>query len=346
MVDWKLAYPLSGKFSAPTAFYDNQGYPTDAPRNTSINDLYRPVYNAQTGRLAFTMQKQRHYENMRTRLYKFHGSRVDAQPVVVDYDTVQGQNGQTFAVTPTGENVSIVRQFDSMQRARQFVEEDGTAQVGGIGRFPSEDVRALEHYRLVRTSEATAYRSVRFQRNAIRNMRGIGVCQQPSGCIQTSRQVQANSPQWVKAFERVEGATAEGTGPANTTVTASVEMRSPAANSTFTYRQQARTDENGQFTMTLPYATTGYDEWGTEEGYTNVSVRATGPYRFSTSPRINRSENFTVSRYQATADVSEAKVVGEDQEPVTVSLQEVVISEPQGNQSQSAMLRPPARLAG
>jgi len=340
MIDWKLATPLSGKFSAPTAFYDSDGYPTDAPKEVSGGDLFRPVYDAQTGRLAFTVQKQRHYDNMRTRLYKFHGSRIEAQPIVIDYDEVQGPNGRTFAVKPTGPNASVIRSFDDMEGARAFVEEDGTAQVGGIGRYPSRDVPALEHYRLVRTSEASAYDSGRYQRNAIRNMRGLGVCQQPGQCLQTDQQVRATDPQWVKTFERVDGATVEGTGPPNATVTASVRMEMPVANSTFTYRQQATTGENGEFTMTLPYSTTGYENWGPEQGYTNVSVRATGPYRIATQPTVD--DNLTTRRYSATVNVTEAQVIGEDDDPVQATLEEEVLSQPEGSTNTSSARRPVA----
>jgi dolichyl-diphosphooligosaccharide--protein glycosyltransferase len=133
----------------------------------------------------------------------------------------------------------------------------------------------------------------------------------------------------VKTFERVPGATVEGTAPANTTVTASVRMEMPSSNSTFTYRQQATTDEQGTFEMTLPYSTTGYDQWGVSEGYTNVSVRATGPYQFSTPRRLS-SENLSVTRYNASAEIPEGAVVGEDEDPVRVTLEKQVVSNPEG----------------
>jgi len=64
--------------------------------------------------------------------------------------------------------------------------------------------------------------------------------------------------------------------------------------------------------MTLPYSTTGYDEFGPENGYTNTSVQATGPYTFST--------NGTAATIQT--DVSEAQVVGADDSVVTVDISE------------------------
>ena len=85
--------------------------------------------------------------------------------------------------------------------------------------------------------------------------------------------------------------------------------------------------------MVLPYSTTGYDEYGPENGYTNVSVRATGPYQFSTQPSVNESAYIT--RSVATVDVSEGQVVGAEDGPVQVTMEEQVLSEPEGANTNS-----------
>lgn len=136
----------------------------------------------------------------------------------------------------------------------------------------------------------------------------------------------------LKTFEKVPGATVRGTGPANTTVTASVPMRMQTNGKTFRYTQQARTGPDGTFTMTLPYSTTGYEEWGTKEGYTNVSVKAMGPYTFAT-PGERHEENLTLTRHQATANVTEGQVIGEDDSPVQVTLEHTVQDIPEGAQN-------------
>ena len=83
----------------------------------------------------------------------------------------------------------------------------------------------------------------------------------------------------------------------------------------------------------MPYSTTGYDELGPSEGYTNVSVRASGPYQISTPARANESLAFI--RHQATANVTEAQVTGAAQDTtVTVELTEEVIA--QGQQPEGA----------
>ncbi|WP_114579307.1 oligosaccharyl transferase, archaeosortase A system-associated [Saliphagus sp. LR7] len=81
----------------------------------------------------------------------------------------------------------------------------------------------------------------------------------------------------VKTFERVEGATLTGSvgdAPANATAYATVELET-APGRVFTYTQQAEV-KNGSFELTVPYATN--DELGTEDGYTDSSVEATGDY--------------------------------------------------------------------
>jgi len=321
MLDWKLAYPDSRKYTAPTIFYDG---------NVSRDEFSRRVLapGQQRGQLRFgyTVKQQRHYDSMRVRLYEFHGSAVDPQPVVVDYEETRLRNGRTALTVPTGQNQTAIRQFPNMEEARNFVENDSSAQVGGIGGYVSEPVPALEHYRLVKRSPESAFSNRLYQTTALRSARNLGLCKrgQPTRCLREFLAIQQTSPAWVKTFERVPGATVEGSGaPPNTNLTARVRMRTTSNNGTFVYRQHARSDENGEFTMTLPYSTTGYENWGTEEGYTNVSVRADGPYEISTPSDVERENGTVVSRrYNATVHVPEGAVIGEDTEPVAVTLEE------------------------
>ncbi|RBI63895.1 dolichyl-diphosphooligosaccharide--protein glycosyltransferase [halophilic archaeon] len=297
MVDWKMVNTKgrSGnvKFFAPTVFNDN------ASQGQFVDYVIQ-------GRGQYTvLHKQDYYESMMVRLYKFHGSAVEPEPLVVDYE-LQQANGRTYKVAP--QNESLVKRFDSMQQARQYVKEDGSARLGGIGAYPNERVPALEHYRVVKVSETSSTRSPTHLRTLQQQLGLLPDRQAQQGFFKTS-------PTWVKAFERVPGAEVQGTAPANTTVTASVQVKTDRG--TFTYRQQAKTGQDGQFTMTLPYSTTGYQQWGTEKGYTNVSARAVGPYEFST-PQKQGEDGFTFKN--ATAHVSEGQVIGENNTAVTVSV--------------------------
>jgi dolichyl-diphosphooligosaccharide--protein glycosyltransferase len=220
-----------------------------------------------------------------------------------------------------------------MSQARAFVERDGSAQVGGIGALPSERVSALEHYRLVRVSNQSAFSAQSYQRQFL-------VAQQLTG-YQATRMFVTN-PSWLKTFERVPGARIEGSGaPPNTEVTAEVEMRAPVGNYTFTYRQHAQSNDDGEFTMVLPYSTTDYDDYGPENGYTNVSVRATGPYTISTPGELVEVDgNASVEQFRTTVNVSEGRVNGDRQGALQVTLErrveELTFSDVDGDVEPSA----------
>ena len=119
----------------------------------------------------------------------------------------------------------------------------------------------------------------------------------------------------MKTFEKVPGATIEGSGaPAGSEVQASVQMRIPATDRPFVYTQYATADESGNFELTVPYSTTGYDEFGPDNGYTNVSVRANSEYRLQAT-----SDG---ALYTGSATVDESQVVGVDDAAVDVELSE------------------------
>jgi dolichyl-diphosphooligosaccharide--protein glycosyltransferase len=308
VVDYQMGVPGTRKYSAPAAFETRYNL-SDNDADPS-NDITRTIRNPDNGRPVTTIGSQRSFESLRVRLYQSNGGRMDpnetarelGQVLVIDYDTqVATIDGEDRVLYFAPEDGQIVKRFNTTAEARDYVESDGDSQIGGIPGYPSEPVPALEHYRLVHASESTGP-------------------QQPLG----------QQYPWVKTFERVPGATVEGEGPANTTVTASVEMEMQNVNGTFVYTQQTETGPDGQFTMTVPYSTSGYDEWGTQEGYTNVSTRAVSNYSFTTPSQTNGS---TISRHIARADVPEGKVIGEDDEPVQVTLEEQTIDLSQGNES-------------
>jgi dolichyl-diphosphooligosaccharide--protein glycosyltransferase len=318
MIDYQMGLAGTRKFSAPAAWENAHGL--------ASGDLSTPVYvvNRQTGRVqvGYGVQTQRSMESMRTRLYQYHGSATGPEMpnsalgrrvVVADWDVTRLQSGQTIPTVP--EDGRPIKIRANVSAARQYVRENGSAQVGGVLGEPREKVPALEHYRLVYASPERAETPV---------SRGFRFAAAQQGRQSQPIEVQ----QWVKVFERVPGATVEGQGPPDATVQAAVRMSIPTTNSTFLYIQEAETDADGEFEMTLPYSTTGYDEYGTEAGYTNVSVRAETSYQFRVGPVTN--ESLVTSVWSATANVSEGQVLGEVDDPVEVTLQERVVSRPEG----------------
>jgi dolichyl-diphosphooligosaccharide--protein glycosyltransferase len=252
----------------------------------------------------FYLRTQRYYESQMVRLYAYHGSAMEPQPIVVDWEErrAQTQAGETISIRagPQGENRRVLRQFPNMSAAESYVANDSTSQIGGVGHYPTERVSALEHYRLVKVSESNATSASQYQRATQSTFAVTGV--PPSS--QT-----VNDPSWVKTFEKVPGATVTGDGlPPNTSVRATVPMRVPTSNETFTYTQETRTNDDGELRMTLPYATTGYDEYGPSNGYTNVSVRAAGPYTLETG-LATRNGSFVQFRSQV--QIEEGRVNGD-----------------------------------
>ncbi|WP_248896440.1 oligosaccharyl transferase, archaeosortase A system-associated [Haloplanus halobius] len=304
MVDWQMVNP-SSKFGAPVVFYDAS--------NVSASDFYNRVY-ASDLRGSFPVRTQRYYESQMVRLYAYHGSSAQPQPIVVDWEQrrVETQSGETITVRAGPQDQrTVLRQFDNMSAAEAYVENDSTSQIGGVGHYPSERVPALEHYRLVQVSESNASSSSQYSLSARRAFAMTGL--PPSS--QTLYE-----PSWVKSFEKVPGATITSDGlPPNTSVRASVPMRVPATNETFTYTQQTRTNEDGELTMTLPYSTTGYDEYGPSNGYTNVSVRATGPYTLESALA---NDNGSLVQYRSQVNVSEGRVNGDIEGTREVTLEQ------------------------
>ena len=322
MVDWKMVTPGS-KLSAPAVFYDDG--------NLSVNDLRSVIYReTQQGGVegAYFTRNQRYHESMMVRLYHHHGSASDPEPVVTEWrnEQLQRRDGSSFEAKILAGDDGI-RTFDNMTAAREYAAERNEApgigaQVGGIGQTPSERVPAVQQYRLVHSSESTAVSD----RQYLQTFQGqLRLARQNNVSLGS---VYPTNPDYVKTFEKVPGATVRGSGAApGEEVRAAVQMERPGSTlqegndtATFQYVQYAQADENGEFELTVPYSTEGYSEYGPENGYTNVSVRATGNYTVVGNQRVSEERNVVASVGQF--DVHEGQVNGDDPEPVTVELDE------------------------
>jgi oligosaccharyl transferase (archaeosortase A-associated) len=334
MIDSQM---VGGKYQAPPAFAPNvtrSDFFTRSTTNRQVFQQYARAFQQQglsparaqrqaRGIATVRHQTQAYYESMMVRLYAYHGSSMEPRPYVVDWQQVQTEQGGVAFVEP--QNGPMFRVFENMSAAREYARQDGTAAVGGFGPYPKERVEALDHYRLVQTG---ASRSGKFARDVV----GVGytsqtVLQQLGNRSPVARQylrdlttTVRSTDGFTKVFERVPGAQVRGDGaPANTSLTMQVRMN-PANGPNFTYSKRVETDADGAFATTVPYSTTGYGNWGPEAGHTNVSTRATGPYTISSGLRTN--ETGSVVTYQASVNVTEAQVIGENTTPVRVTLDE------------------------
>ncbi|EMA63081.1 oligosaccharyl transferase STT3 subunit [Halorubrum lipolyticum DSM 21995] len=319
MVDWQMASPNS-KFNAPVTFYSG---------NETVQDFNERLYQ-QTEQGGFQpvlqTRTQRYHESQMIRLYQHYGSAVDPEPVVVDWEsqTAQTSDGGQVEIGVVSGDGGAIQQFDNMSAARSYVEEDGSAQVGGVMGLPSERVEALEHHRLVHATQSPGQSPYAQQAAVLAQRFGVDL-----QSVFGETLFGAYQDNFVKTFERVPGGTIEGSGATpGEEVEATVEMEKPTGQ-TFEYTQYAEADENGNFELTVPYSTTGYDEFGPENGYTNTSVRATGPYNVTTEQTTD-DDLYTTQRV-GQVEVTEGQVVGEDDAAATVELEEEVVDCPSGD---------------
>ncbi|PSP28065.1 oligosaccharyl transferase, archaeosortase A system-associated [Halobacteriales archaeon QH_2_65_14] len=360
MIDWRMVepesgFPIRGKFFAPPEFHNEY----------EISDFTRRlIQTSDRGglRTLTRIQKQAYYESMMVRLYHYHGSAHDpaiqqglgqSQVLVTEwagqertFEAPEQIAGQAYVEAPP--DGQAVRIFNSMQEARNYVADNPSAQIGGLGAIPEEPVAGLEHFRLVHMTNTSAIPqtveearlaqhgvNLNLRLSARRSIQNTGfgsLLQQqianntdaPQDQLQSQATNQAlnmmfpNTPAFTKTFERVPGATIEGTGPPNQTIRVQVPIE-PENGQPFTYTRRVQSDENGNFELTVPYSTTGYDEWGVEEGYAEPTVKATGSYTISTNPTITPNGSF--QRWTATVNVTEGQVIGEEPGPVEVELE-------------------------
>lgn len=239
MIDWQMASPIS-KYPAMEQFHPE----------IDRGDSYRPYYSARPGqgaRLQFQQRTQTYYQTMIGRLFVGHGSAMEASNTTINYETQQGVRILQPSVNPIVEH-------NTTEEARDLQNNTVEVSRGGINN-PPERVEALEHYRLVKSSEGRlyqtrefAYEAQRVDENIDRNIR--------AGYIN-------DNPSTVKVFQKVDGAKVNGSGfDEYDSLELEVDVVDPAFGlgaSEFTYTQRVNV-EDGEFNTTLPYSTTGYED--------------------------------------------------------------------------------------
>ncbi len=287
-IDWQMVYPQS-KFNAITEFNDN----------VSANDIATPIYQTSDGlnyEVAYFDREQSYYETMLARLYFGHGSQMEPGPYTVDYtvstDSQTGENIRTIA--PEQNPLEV---HNSTAEAKEYAENNTDVSFGGFGNNPEETVEALENYRLVKSS---SYLSVE---NLVPGLEMTTLMDSTSDELEFD--VFDENPSSVKLFEHVDGAniTGEGAEP-NSTVSLQVTLVDPATEIPFNYVQETTADSSGEFSVTVPYSTTGYDEVDYPP-----EVQAQTDYSV-----INENSQVT------TFEVPEENIIGDDETDIHVEL--------------------------
>ncbi len=162
-----------------------------------------------------------------------------------------------------------------------------------LSRLYHDDASGMEHYRLVHESPRTSqFVSIAYRTDNGGGWQPLVINRKVTPAIQSQVvQLQRNpnvdiqvyngrQESAVKTYERVEGGQLVGQAQPGATVTASLNLTAESSGRTFTYTQQTTADEDGTFSMTVPYPTT--DDLGPAAGYTDASVTAQGEYEITT----------------------------------------------------------------
>jgi dolichyl-diphosphooligosaccharide--protein glycosyltransferase len=160
-----------------------------------------------------------------------------------------------------------------------------------LARLYWDDADGLEHYRLVHSSQQ---RKLLVTYSRLNQQTGQ-VVQQPFlasiGNVGGNRSIQnffflqqrqefvvhdVRQATSVKTFERVEGADLTGSASPGANVTVSLTLNNTQTGTNFTYEQTVQANEDGEFVVTVPYATN--DAVSPSEGGTDSVIEADGVY--------------------------------------------------------------------
>jgi oligosaccharyl transferase (archaeosortase A-associated) len=204
-----------------------------------------------------------------------------------------------------------------------------------------DNADGLEHYRLVHTSSnrrlLATYSRIDTQTGRALNFQFMT----PIGQVGSNRSIQTlfalqqrqdyvlhdvRRAVSLKTFERVEGARLTGEAPAGANVTVSLRLNNTQTGSNFTYEQRVQANEDGEFVVTVPYATN--DAVAPEEGGTDSLIAADGIYTVNvegggiTTVRVPESavldgEEITLDFEGANASITGYVVVSAPQQSVS-----------------------------
>ncbi len=302
-IDWQMVSPFS-KLTAISEFNED----------VTSDDLITPYYASDGTQqsIAFFERNQRYYDSMMVRLYYGHGGQMEPGPYTVDYsvDEIGGevqeqhqqeqhqqeQHQQSIRTIISQQNP--VKVHNSTEEARNYANENQDVTFNGFGANPQETVDALENYRLVKSSPTGS-----FQNPAV----GAEIGQIFDSADNEIELTEFDeNPSSVKIFEKVDGAEIQGNNAEpNEIISITIQMFDPDTGLSFEYKQETQADNNGEFSATVPYSTTGYD---------NVDyppeVQSQGSYIV---------EGHTSEKSQS-VDIEESDVIKNDSSPVQITL--------------------------
>ena len=206
------------------------------------------VYQQQGDQLVpVQIWREPYFNTITARLYFFDGSETAGESGVgLSYQGRQVAEGVTVPVLTQAPKITTNR-----TELEAFVEErrnsGDLAEIAAMTPTnPAFPTPALQHYRLVHESESS---------------------------------VTSSGQKLVKTFEHVPGAVVQGSAAPGTKVVAQVPVITNM-NRAFLYQQSNTTDDNGQFTLVLPYSTEGPIDNGT-----NFDTKPMSAYQLNVGDR-------------------------------------------------------------
>lgn len=185
------------------------------------------------------------YQTMTARLFFFDGSEVPVtNAFAIAYKIVEQDGLQLPVIVEApkiSQNYSELLDYVNESQSKGLLSEI-VSKSDPTSLSTSVPLEALQHYRLVHESEST---------------------------------VTYDGQKFVKTFEHVPGAVIRGNATPGTKVVIAVPIMTNK-DRTFVYRQSNVTDENGEFTLVVPYSTEG-----PVVGGTNFDTGPAGPYQLA-----------------------------------------------------------------
>lgn len=185
------------------------------------------------------------FQTMTARLFFFDGSETPANNAFAIAYQIAEQDGMQLPVIveapKISQNYSELLDYVNESQSKGYISEI-VSKSDPTSLSTSVPLEALQHYRLVHESEST---------------------------------VTYDGQKFVKTFEHVPGAVIKGNATPGTKVVIAVPIMTNKDRA-FVYKQSNVTDENGEFTLVVPYSTEG-----PVVGGTNFDTGPAGPYQLA-----------------------------------------------------------------
>lgn len=314
--------------------------------------MSEPVFSHVDNNFVYSVHTDLYYDTLATRMYSYHGSNQQVQPVTVAYTESQvGESirGSTYEFSELDASDHI-RKFESVQQAQEFIDLHSGELERNI-REENEDISDEEVDEILQET-AAELDTTPSSEDLEMQLGGIGTAptkevehiedfryingSEQSKISEQFFQFKFNQIQRymddptvgdfmiddsrAKVFERVEGQEIQGSGaPENQEVIIRTTLENTDSTIAFAYVQSVEADENGEFSTTVPYSTQG-----TPEGY-NIQPRQVDYEILSQEVSIQQDgEDLTQDTqiYRATTPVTEEQVTT-DSDPIRIELEEI-----------------------